>query len=1047
MKYKSIILAITLLFTGLTSPLIGQEVAGIKITGHVYDAVSKTPVELASVECENFSSTFTEKDGTFSIMVPSKTDVLQIVARGFQSRDVLLGGRDSLVIYMVGEDVGTFQQTTYSAFTAKKQLYNTQAIGSTTSSNTTVAKLSPGSGEAAFDGKIAGLEARARSGIKGIGSDIFIRGYSSIYGTNQPLIIVDGMIYDTKSYGTSQILGLRSNPLGGIDVDDIENVSVVKDAASIYGAKASNGVIFIRTEHATEQATTIDFSMNGTLEMAPDNIPVLGAEDYRLYLNEILLSKGLSSDSISRMAFQNQDAAILNYYAYQNNTDWQKKVFANNYSSSYRLKIKGGDDVALYALSLGYLDQNSTVIGSDNSRFNFRFNADIKFSPKVTLNSNISFHYLTKNVLGTGMESTYDPVYQARIKAPFLQEYEQNDQGIPSPDLTDYDFLQASNPVAITKHMTQKDVNYRLFGSFNFNWEIARHLTLSNLIGLSFDKTRQSIFIPDRGVASDSSRINIVTNQMKSNVLRHFAINNDLRATYTKSFGVDHKLTVLAGSRMNLNTLEEDWAADYNSANDQIRTLGNGNYLLRQNGGTIGDWTNVAWYLSSDYNLKNRYLFTLNFSLDGSTRFGAESAGVQMLGSKFAVYPGAAMAWIVSSEEFLSSAKNLDLLKLRMSYGLTGNDDIGNYTAQQYYVEKNLLSYQGIVAGNLWNPALGAEKTAKMNVGVDMALFNERLSLTADVYQNKTTDLFDYISANVLSGFGGYYGNLGGFTSKGFDLALRTRIINKKDLKWDFGAVFSKYTTQVDELFDQSRITSLYGAEIITSVGDPIGLFYGYKTNGVYASDSKAQEAGLQNRMKNEQFKSFAGGDVIFEDLTPDGIIDELDKTVIGDPTPDFTGEVFTRIKYKSFTLDASLAFSYGGDVYNYMRYSLENMSTTNNQTTVVLNRWKYQGQETETPRAVYDDPIGNSRFSDRWIEDGSYARLKNVTLSYRLPITSNLIKYSEVYATGINLFTFSNYLGLDPEFSLNEFVLSQGIDVGMIPQNRMVLIGIRIGL
>lgn len=1047
MNYLHKILALILILTSISGWSQEKSPTGFKVSGTVYNSVNKMPVDVASVQCEDYASTFTNKDGKFTIEVRSKFDVLTVVANGFQSKDILLSGRDTVAIYLVDEGASVFQTHAYSSYSAKKQIYSTQSVSSTNVDRDVVSKLSPGSGEAAFDGKIAGLDVHARNGIKGIGSDIFMRGYSSIYANNEPLIIVDGMMYDTKSYGTSLIDGFRSNSFAGIDVGDIENVSVVRDASSIFGAKASNGVIYIRTSHAVKQATSIDFSMNGTMEIAPDEIPVLGSEDYRLYLNEILLSKGLTADSISRMPFQNQDPTIMNYYAYQNNTDWQKKVFANNYSSNYRLKIKGGDDVALYALSIGYLGQNGTVIGSNNSRFNFRFNSDINFSQKVTLNSNISFYYVTKNITGTGFESISDPVYQARIKAPFLQEKVQNEEGIASPDLSDYDFLLKSNPVALTQNIAQKDVNYRLFGSFNFNWNLTKDISLSNLIGLSFDKGRQSVFIPDQGVAPDSVSVGVVTNQMKAEVIRHFAINNDFRASYNKTVGFDHKLSAIAGARLNINSLEEDWAADYNSANDQIRSLGNGNYLLRQKGGTIGNWSNLAWYANADYSFKNRYLLTLSAALDGSSRFGEQAPGISMFNTKFGLYSGAAFAWIVSSESFMANVKAIDLLKLRVSYGLTGNDDIGNYTARQFYQNKNLLSYEGIVAGNLWNPALGAEQTAKMNAGLDIALFKDRLSLSADLFKNKTTNMFDFISANVLSGYSGYYGNMGGFTTTGLDLSLNTRIINRKSLKWNIGAVVSKYSTAVDELFDESRTTTIYGAEILTRVGDPVGVFYGYQTNGVFASDGDAENSGLLNKMSNDKLQAFHGGDVIFADNSGDGIIDEQDKTIIGDPTPDFTGEVYTQLKYKGFTLDASLGFSYGGEVYNYLRYSMENLSTTNNQTTVALNRWKYEGQQTSVPRAVYGDPMDNSRFSDRWIEDGSYARLKNVTISYMLPFRSKLIRYTEIYASGINLFTFTNYLGLDPEFSLNGFALAQGIDIGMIPQNKMVLLGIRIGL
>ncbi len=1018
---------------------------GFQVSGEVYSAATNKPIEVALVNCGNFSSTFTDENGVFSIGVRSANDILSVSARGFHTKDIRLAGRTRMKIYLVQEEIFSFSEQADFGYFTQKQIYTTQSVA-TVNQRAGLSTASIGSGEAVFDGRLAGMEARTRNGIKGAGSDLFLRGYSSLYGNNQPLVIVDGMIFDTNSYGTSLIDGYRSNPLASIAEYDIENVTIVRDALSIYGAKASNGVLFIRTSKATRQATEIDLIMSGNIELAPENIPMLGAEPYRTYLNEILLSKGVSADSVGRMPFMNHDPSVSGYHTYHNQTDWQKKVFADNYSSNVGLRIKGGDDVALYALSVGFSQQNATVIHSDNSRFNFRFNSDINFSKKVTLNSNISFNYNKKNISGTNIFSSYDAVAQARIKAPFLQEYIQNDQGIASPDLTGYDFLSVSNPVSLINNGKNEDMNNRLFGSFNFNWDIARNVTLSNLVGLSFDKQRQSIFIPRAGVAPDSTNAGVIENQMKARVLRHFVVNNDLRVKYQPHLRADHSLMVLAGARLNVNTLEEDWGADYNSANDQIRSLGNGNYLLRQKGGTIGDWSTLLWYLHTDYSFKNKYLFTLNLGLDGSSRYGDEAEGMNMFDTRFGIYPGVAAAWIVSAEKFMAGIPSVELLKLRVSWGMTGNDDIGNYTAQKYYVEKNLLGYQGTVMGNLWNPALGAERNSKTNVGLDMSFLKERISASVDLFRNKTFRMLDYINAGTLSGFYGYYGNLGGFTTKGFDGMVQAQILHRT-LKWEVGAVLSKYTTSVDELFDTRRITQVFGADILTETGHPLGLFYGLKTRGVYATDAEAQHSGLANRMSNESLVPFRAGDMIFEDFFQDGIIDEKDRQIIGDPNPDLTGELFTRLKYKRITLDASVGFSYGSDVYNYLRCTLESMDGTQNQTAAVVNRWRYQEQKTRIPRAEFGDPMGNSRFSDRWIEDGSYARLKNVTLSYLLPFKSRWLQSAEIYAMGINLLTFSNYLGSDPEFSINGFSLSQGIDVGMIPQNGMVLLGFKIGL
>nr|MDA3880564.1 SusC/RagA family TonB-linked outer membrane protein [Prolixibacteraceae bacterium] len=1047
-KYiQTILLALILVLSGFYANAQQNQRSVNTVKGVVYNASTQSTIEAAAVSCGKFSSGFTNSDGQFSIDVRSQSDVITIKFDGFHSQDVPVKGRSEINVYLQPVSAYSLHELSYSAYDSKPKIYTTQSLASINPQHqTSVSKMNAGSGDAAFDGRIAGLDVRSRNGIKGIGSNLFLRGYSSLYLNNQPLVVVDGMIFDTENHGNSLINGYYANPLGGINVNDIKNVTIVRDAASIYGAKAANGVIFIKTSHTEKQATSIELSVSGNLELAPDNIPLLGNEDYRTYLNELMVQQyGLNT--VSKMQFLNTDQTSPNYYTYHNNNNWQDKVFEDNYSTNYNLKIKGGDDIALYALSVSFLQQNGTVKESGNSRFNFRFNSDINFSNSVTLNSNIGFNYTTKDITGSGIENYYDPVYIARIKAPFLLEYEQNEEGIASPVLSDYDFLNVSNPVALVNNMTQEDITYRLFGSFNFNWQITENLTASNLIGLTFDKDRQRIFIPRQGVVPDSVDYGEVTNQMKTRVLRNFVVNNDFRVKYKNEFGADHKLGVIAGARLKINDLEEDWAADYNSANDQMRSLGNGNFLLRQKGGFIGQWSSLTWYLSADYAFRNKYLLSLNMGLDGSSRFGDNVQGISMFDTPFIFYPSVSGAWLVSSENFMANLNVINVMKLRASFGLTGNDDIGNYTARKYYTSETFLGYQGTVLAALWNPALGPEKTAKTNLGIDMALFRERLTVTADVFSNKTTNMFDYIPVNDYSGFDGYYGNYGGLTTTGFDFSVNTRVVNTKPFKWDLGIVYSTFTTTIDELYNDKRYETYYNANILTEVGSPISQFYGYVTNGVYATDAQADEAGLDNRMDNEDLIPFGAGDVIFDDKNSDGIIDENDMQLIGNPTPDFMGEIYTKLKFKNITLDASLSFSYGAEVFNYMRYSLENMSTTNNQTQAVLNRWRYQGQQTNMPRAVFSDPMGNSRFSDRWIEDGSYARLKNVTISYMIPLNTSLVKYAEIYATGANLLTFTNYKGVDPEFSVDGAALMQGIDLGMIPQNKMILLGVKIGL
>ena len=1027
----------------------------IEITGNVYNATTLEPLEAATVSCSKFSSGFTNERGEFSIEVRSLNDIITVQLEGYHKKDVPVRGLSNVAIYLVKESNYSPQAIAYGAYGSKNMLYTTGSVA-TLSPNyqSSTNKMNESSGDASFDGRIAGLDVRSRNGIKGMGSNIFMRGFSSLYRNNQPLVVVDGMVYDIQDYGNSIIDGYYMNPLNGIAPEDIDNITVVRDASTTYGSKAANGVVYIRTSHASKQATTIDLYVKSNFEVAPSNVPMLGAEDYRTLLNDLMVQRyGLAK--VSSMPFINAEPNTVDYYKYNNNNDWQQKVYGNAFSNNYNLRIKGGDDVALYSLSVGFLRQNGTVKNSDNSKFNLRFNSDIKFSPNVTLNANIGFYYSKKSITGSGIENYIDPVYLSRVKAPFLFEYQYDENGVEKPDISDYDFLNLSNPVALVNRMTQNDAAYRLFGSFNFDWKITDALRLQDMMGLSFDKDRQRSFIPSTGVYPDSVEYGVVTNQMLVRVFRNFQINNDLHLDYSKEFGVNHQLSMQLGTRLNISSTEEDWAGDYNSPNDQIQSLGSGDYLLRINGGFSGDWASVTNYLSTEYAYNKKYIASLYFSIDGSSRYGIEAGGVTMFDTPFLPYYGISGAWLVSSENFMAKLHAIDLLKLRASYGTTGNDDIGNYISSQYYVPETFLGYQGIVLGTLYNPALGPEKNTKLNVGIDASLFKERMNISVDAYSNETTNMFDFVEAPEITGFAGYYTNFGGFTTNGVDLSINGRVISKKNLSWDLGAVVSKYKTNVNEINGNSVVNTIFTANILTETGSPISQFYGYKTKGVYSTSAEAA-AGPKNRMDNESSVAFTAGDVIFDNFDNseniiDGedvqVIDENDMQVIGDPNPDFTGEIFTKVRYKNLSLEASLAFSYGADAFNYMRYSMENMSSFNNQTQAVLNRWRYEGQKTDIPKATYGDPMANSRFSDRWIEDASYARLKNVTVSYLFNFNSDIIKNAEVFATGVNLFTATKYTGVDPEFSIRNSALYQGIDLGMVPQNKMILLGVRLGL
>jgi len=413
-----------------------------------------------------------------------------------------------------------------------------------------------------------------------------------------------------------------------------------------------------------------------------------------------------------------------------------------------------------------------------------------------------------------------------------------------------------------------------------------------------------------------------------------------------------------------------------------------------------------------------------------------------------ALLPSAAAAWLVSSEDFMANNNFVESLKLRLSYGLTGNDDIGNYSAKSYYVSQNFLGRQGIVRGNVGNTALQWETNKKLNAGIDASFFKERLNVTADVYQNKVDDMVIYEPLYVASGFDYAVSNGGAMQNRGFELMVSGRIINRTDFKWDMGLTYAMNRNRITSLGGNTELLTNYNAAtLISAVGKPANLFYGYKTAGVYTSEAEATGSGLLNKTADGAFIPFQGGDMRFTDLNQDGIIDENDRQVIGNPNPDFIGSYSNKITYKRWSLDALFTFSYGNDIYNGTRAMLESMTGFNNQTLNVINRWRTDGQVTETPRAAWGDISQNARFSDRWIEDGSYLKLRSVSLSYTLPLKVQFIKSATVYGIANNLFTVTKYKGYDPEFSSGSSVFSRGVDTGLEPLFRSMQLGIRIGL
>lgn len=1015
------------------------------VKGTVVNAATHKPVRGIRVRFKDFTAAITDSAGNFSIKLPAAEAIVMLTGDGFQTKEVAVKGAGSLNIEVYEDG--------FSSASDDADLLTGRTTRTMTPYAVSGVQVTDGwnryneTPDAYLQGKVAGLNAIRRSGTQNLGAALFLRGINSLYATNQPLIVIDGVIFDNSQVGGSIISNNYSNPLSSIDVRDIDNITVLKDASSLYGTKGGNGAIVITTIRAKELGTKIDFAVYGGMNMVPKNLPVMNAGDYRTYLSEILKTKGMSDAQIQAQPYMNDDVNNPAYYMYHNQTNWQDLVMKKSYTQNIYLKVTGGDNIAKYAIALGVLNNGGLTPNTDISKYNMRFNGDLNLSRRLTATTNLSFTFSEQNLRDQGTAAKTNPLFLALVKSPFMRTNDVSATGVESPSLADRDTLNIGNPLSILDKGQGLNKAYRFLGSISFNYDITKSLLLTNTVGITYNKVRENFFVPRKGVTPDTLATGIAYSRLGTQVASYFSLFNDTRLTYSTHFTKSQSFVARAGVRYMKSKTEQDYGLGYNSAIDELVSVGNGVNSLRKIGGDIGETKWFSTYLNAEYSYKDKYLLSASAAMDASSRFGKNVPDVLKLnGNVFAVLPSVAAAWLISSEKFMANNK-IDLLKLRASYGLSGNDDIGDYTAQQTYVSQNLLGIQGLVRNGMANDQLQWEQVKKLNIGLDLAVLKERLQISLDLFKNKTDKMIVYEPLATASGFDYAVTNSGAMETTGMDLSVMARIINKKDFNWDAGFTLGKYRSYVTQLPTDKIITSFSGATYITTGRAAPNAFYGQRANGVYVSDAVAASEGLSIRKADGTLVAFKGGDIRFTDMNGDKVIDDNDRTDLGSANPDMFGSFFNKFSYKRFSLNALFSFSYGNEVFNYTRAQLEGMSNAYNQTTAVLNRWKANGEVTNMPKANWGDPMGNSRFSSRWIEDGSYLRLRALTFSYDVPFKTGFFKYATVYATGNNLFTLTNYKGYDPEFSATESIFGQGIDNTLEPQFRSVQVGFKVGL
>ena len=1031
------------------------------ITGTVYDAATNMPMAGVRVQATGHKkvTTMTNAEGKFKLNVPSYVTLLNFSTPEYLLVQRPIGDNDVINVRLYSD---RFQAN----YDADIVLTAERGFETGISSSMTI--------DADIQNKLgADVRSTMRSGTTGVGAAMFIRGINSLNANTQPLFVIDGVIWDMQEGNEAIHMGVYNNILSAIDVNDIRDVKVLKNGAAIYGARAANGVVIINTKRGESMATRITANIYGSVTLTPDTYSMLDAESYRVYANDLIGTMDVNPNR--EIPFLRSDKDYLYYNKYHNETDWTDLVYREAVTQNYKVNVEGGDDVAMYNFSFGYSTGDSPLKANSFDRMNIRLNSDIVLADNFNTRIDISYARVARQLLDDGLreDETAFPLTSigaiADIKSPFLSQYRYATSGVISEiyDVADtyaYDIAKAAgiaypnnsiyNPMTIiTKgEGTQKnEMEYT-----NLGLTVAPELklgdfTITETFNYSLHRVSEKYYLP-YATSGDNNAYDFyvkklngkIGNYVSSFFGKESAISSDTRVSWGKNLG-EHSIDVFGGFRYTNFNFDSNSLGGANSGNDNsFNVSASLNHLSSEGDNNV--WSNMAWYMQADYSFRTKYFLQLAASMEASSRFGGKANdAIDMLGVAWGFFPSIQGAWLVSSEKWFKF-KPVNMLKLRAGYDITGNDAIDYFAARSYLqAVKFYDQYMGLQLGNVENDGVKWESTARLNLGVDAMLFDNRLALSFDWYKSRTSDLLVQKQYQFVTGMGSYWANGGELENTGFEATANAKLISSKDFQWELGASVGHYKNEVVSLDENVKPVSVYGAEVATKVGQSVGVFWGYKTDGVIASSDEI--GGLYQVDATGAKQYFKAGDMRFVDLTGEGCIDENDKTVIGNPNPDFYGNIFTRVSYKNLQLDVNCNYSVGNDVYNYYRRQLESGSTFYNQTTNMANRWTVEGQHTDIPAVAFGDPTGNSRFSDRWIEDGSYLRVKSIKLSYNVPVTADWLQGLTVWCAAENVYTFTDYKGLDPEFSVNNNVLYQGVDAGLLPQTRSFHLGVKVNL
>jgi TonB-linked SusC/RagA family outer membrane protein len=973
----------------------------ITIIGRVTDENGE-PLPGVSVTVQGTTrGVLSNANGEYTIKVEDQSAVLVFSFVGYLTKEITVGDQTTINVSMELEILGLGDIVVIGYGTVRKSdlTGSVASVGGKDFNRGVITNV-----DQALMGKVAGMEIDQTTGEPGGGVAIRIRGAGSITAGNEPLFVIDGMPIDnspTLETGGGVYQGSNTNPknpLNTLNPNDIESIEVLKDASAtaIYGSRGANGVILITTKQGNIGQTRVDYNFSGSIQNAEKRYDLLGAQEYMTVLNEIKEDRG--EDPL----FSEEDFITVG-----DGTDWQDQIFRTAYAQEHNLAVSGGNEKIRYFISGNYFDQESIVISNRLKRYGLRSNLDSKISDRLNISIKLSVTDIEDDpaVISNDASEFSGILSSVVFFDPTFPVKDENGNYSHSNDML------LSNPVSIAEGVDNHISTFRTMGNLALNYQITDGL--SNKIQLYVDRqdvrkdTYNSTLTFEGDMRNGVARIQTLE---RTNIAAEYFAN------YKKKIGENHDIEVTAGtSYQNFeDKTQTSDAMDFPSDVLGTNNMGLGNTMYAKVNSSYTGFRLLSFFGRINYNIFEKFLFTGTFRADGSSRFGKDN--------KFGYFPSLALAWKLDEERFIPDL--FYQLKLRMSWGTTGNQEIGNFTHKATYSASDLVAMDNraeLCTGpvRLENPNLKWETAEQFDVGLDASILKGRISGIFDFFIKNTRDLLLDLPLPQSSGFSSQLINIGGMTNRGFEANIISSNIVGKNFNWNTTLSFATLHNEVTDIGPLEMIVTGYTPESNENVsivmpGVPLNAYYGYNITGIYQTEEEVANSAQPNSEP---------GWPIYEDVNGDGTVTPNDRIVLGDPFPDFTFGIRNSLNYRNISLDIFIDGKYGNELFNgtAMAQAYPRTFIRNRNAAQMRDRWTPDNPDAKWPSATEPYSYGPGIITSMFVEDASYIRLRSVQLSYSIPTKNiNFLQSASIYLTGGNLLTITNYSGVNPDASLH---------------------------